>query len=99
MADSDESSEDDTLSYLTAAKILPGLEHLRLTLRAGSLPRKRANIARNFDAAMNRLLTEYIGSAPKYREDKFARRFRMSRNVSDGVFGCPKPRLCERFIL
>eukprot|EP00737_Agarophyton_chilense_P004946 gb/GEZJ01006746.1/.p1 GENE.gb/GEZJ01006746.1/~~gb/GEZJ01006746.1/.p1 ORF type:complete len:132 (-),score=23.40 gb/GEZJ01006746.1/:102-497(-) len=85
MVDPDESSEDDPLSYLSSTGILPELVHLRLPRLTGSLPGKRANVTRNFDAAMIRLLIDYFGSVQKYRESKLARQFRMSRKVFEHV--------------
>eukprot|EP00171_Calliarthron_tuberculosum_P018698 IDg18698t1 len=84
---SDESSDNDTLSYLVATCILPVFETGRLVRRrVGSRPGKKQNMARNFSEAIDRLLRDYFGTAPKYVEELFERRFRITKHVFERIY-------------
>lgn len=84
---SDDSSDDENIAYLTASGILPGFENNgRSRQRRGSIPNKRPNKRRNFEEAARRLHQDYFSSHAKYSPTDFERRFRMPRLVFDLIF-------------
>lgn len=83
---SDDSSDDEAVSYLIATGMLPGLEQDERSKRRGASQGKRPNINRGFDKALRRLQEDYFSSKPKYGEASFERRFRMPRVVFNRLY-------------
>ena len=84
-------SDEDILCYVAVAGILPACELQACTAkRPGAQPGKRQNIDREFDAAMERLLTYYFRVYPRYGNAFFKCRFRTPRAVLDKLFNSMK---------
>lgn len=75
---SNDSRDGDTIAFLIANNLLPGLDsnsavkHKVLTLD------KRPNVKQDFDGAYQRLMNEYFKESSNYSEVLFEKRFRMS---------------------
>lgn len=91
MGDDTDSTDDENINYLIAASLFPCLQATERRAHAGSVLGKRPNADRQFEAAYQRLLHDYVRNA-KYSNSSFERRFRMPRAVFDrllsAVDGC-----------
>jgi hypothetical protein len=52
----------------------------------GSIAGRKANMNREFDVGLQRMMTEYFNETPTYDDKMFARRFRMPRAVFDRIY-------------
>jgi hypothetical protein len=52
----------------------------------GSIAGRKANMNREFDVGLQRMLTDYCNETPTYDDKMFARRFRMPRAVFDRIY-------------
>lgn len=77
MLQDEEPGDDENRSYLIATGIVHGL--------AASSTSDTPNTIRDFDAAIDRLLPDYLGVAPHYSNKDFERLFRMSRQLFQRV--------------
>ena len=83
----DDSSDDDNVAYLVGAGIWPGLQEPRNTnTLSGGQHRKRPNLRREFEGAVDRLMTDYFGISPRFTNRDFERRFRIRRSVYEMIF-------------
>ena len=83
---SDDSSDDDNIAFLLGSEIIPGFLRSTVSGRSQSRTPQRGNKKRDFDAAMELLLTDYFGSSPRYSDADFEPRFRMSRPLFERIF-------------
>ena len=83
----DESSDDDNIAYPVDAGIWPGRQAPRNTnTLPGGQHGKRPNLHRDFDGAIDRLMTDYFAISARYTNHEFERRFRMPRSVCERIF-------------
>lgn len=52
----------------------------------GSIAGRKANVNREFDVGVQRMMTDYFNETPTYDDNMFARRFRMPRAVFDRIY-------------
>lgn len=81
--DTEDSSDDEVLNYLIATDTLPGLS----TSSNSSQPHKqrKPNKSRNFQAAFQRINSDYFIPDCKYSEQDFERRFRLPKVVFNKI--------------
>ena len=78
---SDDSSDEDNLSYLLASGILPFVACSETIIRpVASQKGKISIVLRNFAEAMGHLDRDYFGDSPKYIIQHLGRRFRAPRS-------------------
>jgi hypothetical protein len=80
----DSGDDDAAIAILLSTKRL--LPAHRSCTRGGSQLGHAPNIARDFDEAQARLVSDYFSVEAVYPGHYFERRFRMSREVYDRVF-------------
>lgn len=75
--------------YVTTAQLLCDTtsgEEKKKRGPGGSVPGKSPNIERDLEEANSKLNKKYFCNDPTFDDDKFARRFRISRRIFDSVF-------------
>lgn len=88
---SDDSSDDENMSYLIPTGILPGIEEGNMKAgSSGSQPGKTGNIKHDIDGALRRLEEDYISDSPKYSDQDFERTFRLPKALFQRISEKPR---------
>lgn len=79
------SSDDNTIAYLIANDLLPGLDSNSAVKHKGVTPGKQPNVKRDFDGAYQRLMNDCFGESLKNIETLFKQKLRISRRMFETV--------------
>jgi hypothetical protein len=65
----------------------------------GSIAGRKANINREFDVGVQRMMTDYFNESPTYDDNMFSRRFSMPRTVFDRIYNdfSSRPEFVRKF--